>query len=152
MSDEPKKDQDSQDSKIKQDVKKEEKKPVKTEEKPKVKKGEKKEKAEKSKAVKRDIPDNIKAGQKVKVHQRIFEGKKDRIQVFEGTILGLRGATPATKTITVRKISEGVEVEKIFPLALPTIEKIEIISEIRTRRSKLYYLRDYKKKLKEKKV
>lgn len=102
------------------------------------------------KAKKTELP-KLKPGNKVRIHQRISEGKKERTQIFEGLIIAMRGATPETKTITVRKISEGVSVEKIFPLALPTIEKIEVVGAIKTRRAKLYYLRDYKKKIKEKK-
>ncbi len=100
---------------------------------------------------------HLKPGMTVKVHQKIMEaGKKEgemkeRIQIFEGIILSLRGAG-MSKTMTVRKISEGVGVEKIFPLCLPTIAKIEPVKQAAVRRAKLYYLRDYKKKLKEKKV
>jgi large subunit ribosomal protein L19 len=99
----------------------------------------------------KEIP-ALKTGQTVKVHQKIKEGKKERIQIFEGMILAMKGKTPETKTITVRKVSDGVGVEKIYPLAMPSLEKIEIVNAIRTRRSKLYYLkRNYKKKLKESK-
>lgn len=98
----------------------------------------------------------LKPGMTVKVHQRIQEvGKKgemkERIQVFEGIILALRGAG-ISKTMTVRKVSNGIGVEKIFPLHLPTIAKIEPIKQAKVTRAKLYYLRDYKKKLKEKKI
>lgn len=109
----------------------------------------------KQEATKKDFS-NLRPGMTVKVHQKIMEaGKKEgemkeRIQIFEGIILSLRGAG-MSKTMTVRKISEGVGVEKIFPLYLPTIAKIEPVREVKIRRAKLYYLRDYKKKLKEKK-
>lgn len=98
----------------------------------------------------------LKPGMTIKVHQRIQEvGKKgemkERIQVFEGIILALRGAG-ISKTMTVRKVSNGIGVEKIFPLHLPTIAKIEPIKQAKVTRAKLYYLRDSKKKLKEKKV
>ena len=103
--------------------------------------------------VKKDFS-NLKPGMLVKVHQKIHEtGKKgedkERIQIFEGTIIAIRG-NGYSKTMTVRKISEGMGVKKIFPLYLPTIAKIEPVKEHRVRRAKLYYLRDYKKKLREK--
>ncbi|MFC1612420.1 50S ribosomal protein L19 [Patescibacteria group bacterium] len=99
----------------------------------------------------------LKPGMTVKVHQKIQEaGKKkgeikERIQIFEGMILAIRGAG-VSKTITVRKISNGIGVEKIFPLHLPTITEIEPIKQAKVRRAKLYYLRDHKKKLKERKI
>jgi large subunit ribosomal protein L19 len=94
-------------------------------------------------------------GATVKVYQKIKEKtpkgeEKERIQIFEGVVLARRGGG-VSETITVRKISFGVGVEKIFPLALPTIEKIEVVKKMRTKRAKLYYLRDYKKKIKEEK-
>lgn len=94
----------------------------------------------------------LKTGQTIKVHQKIKEGKKERIQIFEGMIIAMKGKTPETKTITVRKVTQGIGVEKIYPIALPSLEKIEIVSAVKTRREKLYYLkRNYKKKLKDKK-
>lgn len=99
----------------------------------------------------KEIP-ALKTGQTIKVHQKIKEGKKERIQIFEGMILAMKGKTPETKTITVRKVTQGVGIEKIYPLSLPSLEKIEIMNAVKTRRAKLYYLkRSYKKKLKEKK-
>ncbi|MEA1909997.1 MAG: 50S ribosomal protein L19 [Patescibacteria group bacterium] len=94
----------------------------------------------------------IKPGYTIRIYQKIKEGDKERTQYFEGIILAMQGKTPASKTITVRKISEGVAVEKIFPLGSPTIEKIVVQKKANTRKSKLYYLRDYKKRLKEEKV
>ena len=86
-----------------------------------------------------DLP-QFKSGDKVKVYSRIKEGEKERIQVFEGVVIRKRrGNTRAT--FTVRKVSYGVGVEKIFPFHSPTIDKIEVISRGKVRRAKLYYLR-----------
>ena len=104
---------------------------------------------------KKEIPE-LKPGMTVRVHQKIKElnvkgEEKERIQYFEGMIIAKKHGKEAGGTITVRKISNGVGVEKIFPLNLPTIEKIEIKKQARVRRAKLYYLkRGHKKKLKEK--
>lgn len=98
--------------------------------------------------VKNDLPD-IKPGHTVIVHQKIQEGEKERIQKFEGIVIAHKGGKGLSGTITVRKISEGIGVEKIFPLHSPTITKIEVTKKAKVRRSKLYYLREYKKKLKE---
>lgn len=97
---------------------------------------------------------NLKPGQVVRVHQKIREinpkgEEKERIQVFEGMVLALKGQDAQSRTITVRKISDGIGVEKIFPLNLPSLDKIEIVKRYKVRRAKLYYLRDYKKRLKE---
>ena len=88
-------------------------------------------------------------GATVRVHQRIVEGEKQRTQVFEGMVLGRKGKDPKRSTILVRKISEGIGVEKIFPFALPAITKIEVLKQAKVRRSKLYYLRSHGKRLKE---
>ncbi|MBE9591926.1 MAG: 50S ribosomal protein L19 [Proteobacteria bacterium] len=86
-----------------------------------------------------DLP-QFKSGDKVRVYSRIKEGDKERIQVFEGVVIRKRkGATGAT--FTVRKVSYGVGVEKIFPFHSPTIDKIEVISKGKVRRARLYYLR-----------
>ncbi len=91
-----------------------------------------------------DIP-KFKAGDTVKVHFRIIEGDKERLQIFQGNVIRLRkGATDAT--FTVRKISDGVGVERIFPLHSPFIDKIDVITEGQVRRSRLYYLRALKGK------
>ena len=96
----------------------------------------------------------IKPGQVVRVHQKIKElnakgEEKERIQVFEGLVLSKRGATRADATITVRKVSNGVGVERIFPLQLPTITKIDVVKQLKVRRAKLYYMKGYGKKPKE---
>jgi len=93
-------------------------------------------------------------GMVVRVHQKIKEttpkgDERERIQVFEGTVIAKKGKDAKSATITVRKIASGVGVERIFPLRLPTIAKIEVVKQYRVRRSKLYFLRDYKKRLKE---
>ncbi|MFT5685218.1 MAG: large subunit ribosomal protein L19 [Myxococcota bacterium] len=93
-------------------------------------------------------------GDTVRVHVRIKEGDKSRIQVFEGTVIAIHKGGPRT-TFTVRKISFGVGVERIFPLYSPLVEEIEIKSRHRVRRAKLYYLRELrgkKARLKEIKV
>lgn len=96
----------------------------------------------------------IKPGQVVRVHQKIKElnakgEEKERIQVFEGIVLSRRGSDEANATIIVRKVSNGIGVERIFPLQLPTINNIEVVKQMRVRRSKLYYLRSYGKKMRE---
>lgn len=94
------------------------------------------------------IPE-LRPGMTIRVSQKIKEGEKERIQVFQGIIIAMRGKTPETKTMTVQKKSFGVMVEKIFPLASPLIEKIEVVKIAQVRRSKLYFLREYTKRLKE---
>lgn len=85
----------------------------------------------------------IRPGYIIQVHQKIKEADKERIQVFEGIVIAKKGKG-ISKTITVRKISHGVGVERIFPLASPLIEKIEIVKKEKVRRAKLYYLRKKK--------
>ncbi|HLU52485.1 MAG TPA: 50S ribosomal protein L19 [Acidimicrobiia bacterium] len=87
-----------------------------------------------------DIP-SFRAGDNVKVHVRVVEGGRERIQVFEGVVIARHGGG-ATATFTVRKISFGVGVERVFPLHSPIIDKIEVVRRGDVRRSKLYYLRE----------
>lgn len=87
-----------------------------------------------------DMPD-FRAGDSVKVHIRIIEGNKERIQVFEGVVIRRRKGNMGA-TFTVRKISHGVGVEKTFALHSPRLEKVEIVSRGKVRRSRLYYLRE----------
>jgi len=86
-----------------------------------------------------DVPP-FKTGDTVRVHSRIKEGDKERIQVFEGVVIRKRKGTTGA-TFTVRKVSYGVGVEKIFPLHSPTIDKIKVVSKGKVRRARLYYLR-----------
>ncbi len=91
-----------------------------------------------------DIPD-FKAGDTVKVHARIKEGDKERIQVFQGVVIRRRKGKLGA-TFTVRKVSYGVGVERIFPLHSPAIDRIEVVTRGRVRRGRLYYLRKLKGK------
>lgn len=111
--------------------------------------------ADNKKTKKEPLPE-VKSGMTVRVHQKITEkgpkGDKERVQVFEGIILAIKHGKEPGASITVRKISEGIGVEKIFPLNSPNIIKIEILKQARVRRAKLYYLRNHKKRLREKKI
>ncbi len=91
-----------------------------------------------------DIPE-FKAGDTIKVYLRVREGDKERIQVFQGVVIKKRN-NGLSSTFTVRKISFGIGVERIFPIHSPFIEKIEVIRRGRVRRAKLYYLRALKGK------
>jgi large subunit ribosomal protein L19 len=91
-----------------------------------------------------DIPD-FRAGDTVRVHVRIIEGSKERTQLFQGIVIRRRKGTMGA-SVTVRKISHGVGVEKTFPLCSPRVDKIELVSEGRVRRSRLYYLRNLRGK------
>jgi large subunit ribosomal protein L19 len=83
----------------------------------------------------------LRAGDSVKVHQKIKEGEKYRIQIFEGLILAHKHGTEAGAKFTVRRVASGVGVERIFPLYSPLIEKIEIVKRAKVRRAKLYHIR-----------
>ncbi|MBP8625524.1 MAG: 50S ribosomal protein L19 [Syntrophorhabdaceae bacterium] len=98
-----------------------------------------------------DLPE-VDVGNNVKVFTKIFEGDKERIQMFEGVVIKKRGGNTRA-TFTVRKISYGIGIEKTFPVHSPLIEKIEVTSKSKVRRARLYYLRNLKgkaAKLKEK--
>ncbi len=87
-----------------------------------------------------DIPD-FAPGDELKVHVRVVEGNKERIQVFQGNVIARQGGG-LQETYTVRKLSYGVGVERTFPLHAPTVTKIEVVKRGDVRRAKLYYLRD----------
>lgn len=87
----------------------------------------------------------VRIGDTVRVHFRIVEGEKERVQVVEGVVIKMRGSQNR-KTITVRKISFNVGVERIFPLHSPRVEKVEIVKHAKVRRAKLYYLRELRGK------
>ena len=90
--------------------------------------------------IREDIP-KFRPGDRVKVHVKIKEGEKERVQVFEGDVIRYRKGG-SRSTFTVRKISYGVGVERVFPLHSPQLDKIEVITHGRVRRAKLYYLRN----------
>ena len=91
-------------------------------------------------SLKSEVP-AIEIGDTVKVHVKIREGDKERIQVFEGTVIARKGSG-ISETFTVRRLSYGVGVERVFPLHSPNVAKVEVVRHGRVRRSKLYYLRD----------
>ena len=91
-------------------------------------------------SIKQDAP-QFEVGDTVRVHVRITEGNKTRIQVYEGTVIAKKHGG-IEESFTVRRISYGVGVEKVFPLHAPTIEKVETVRKGKVRRAKLYYLRD----------
>jgi large subunit ribosomal protein L19 len=91
-----------------------------------------------------DLPD-IRPGDTVAVNVRVIEGDKERIQVFEGVVIKIKGGG-VNKTITVRKLSHGVGVERIFPLHSPRLAEINVVKRGKVRRAKLYYLRNLRGK------
>ena len=90
---------------------------------------------------KKDQPPVVDIGDTVRVHIRVREGNRERIQVFEGTVIAKKHGG-IEETFTVRRISYGIGVEKVFPLHAPSIEKVEVVRHGKIRRAKLYYLRD----------
>ena len=98
---------------------------------------------------------DFKAGDTITVSYRIKEGDKERLQKFKGVVIQLRGATPQTKTFTVRKVSNGIGVERIFPIQSPFIDEIELYKVGMVRRARIFYLRNLsgkKARIKEKKM
>lgn len=89
----------------------------------------------------KDVP-MVKPGHTVRVHQKIKEGSKERIQIFEGLVIKVSGDLGANRTFTVRRVVEGIGVEKIFPLYSKTIAKIEVTKKAKIRRAKLYHMRE----------
>ena len=90
--------------------------------------------------LKTEVPE-VNIGDTVKVHELIKEGTRERIQIFEGTVISRRGGG-ISETFTVRRVSYGVGVEKTFPIHSPHVQKVEIVRRGKVRRAKLYYLRD----------
>ena len=98
---------------------------------------------------------DFKAGDTITVSYRIKEGDKERLQKFKGVVIQLRGATPQTKTFTVRKVSNGIGVERMFPIQSPFIDEIELNKVGMVRRARIFYLRNLsgkKARIKEKKM
>lgn len=91
--------------------------------------------------LKKNIP-QLRAGDRVRVHQKIQEGKKERIQIFEGLVIKTKNGKGINASFTIRRISLGVGIEKTYPLHLPSITKIEKIRSAKVKRAKLYYVRD----------
>ena len=97
-----------------------------------------------AKSLRKDIP-QFRAGDELKIHVRVIEGSKSRIQVFQGIVIRRQG-DGVRETFTIRKVSYGVGVERTFPVHTPVIEKIELVKKGDVRRAKLYYLRDLRGK------
>jgi len=88
-----------------------------------------------------NVPE-LQSGDVVKVFRKIVEGEKERVQMFQGMIIAIKGKQSSSQTITVRKVSNGVGVEIVVPVHSPMIDKIELVKRAKTRRSKLYYIRE----------
>ena len=97
-------------------------------------------KALNEKQLQNDVP-QVEVGDTVRVHVKVKEGARERVQVFEGTVIAKKHGG-IEETFTVRRISYGIGVEKVFPLHAPSIEKVEVVRHGKVRRAKLYYLRD----------
>lgn len=110
-------------------------------------------KSDKGNIVMKDVKFCIEPGMIVRVHEKIREKnakgeEKERVQIFEGIVIAHKHGKEIGATITVRKDSDGIGVEKVFPLNSPLIDKIELKAKIKSSKAKLYYLRTYKKRLK----
>ena len=92
-------------------------------------------------SLKADVSEAIKVGNTVRVQVKIREGERERLQAFEGIVIARKGAG-VSETFTVRRVSYGVGVERVFPVHSPNVESVELIRSGKVRRSKLYYLRD----------
>ena len=90
----------------------------------------------------KDKFETIKPGWTIRVNQRIKEGEKTRVQAFEGMVISRKHGAEAGGTITVRKVTDSIGVEKTFPIYLPSIESVKVVRKAKVRRAKLYYLRD----------
>jgi len=95
--------------------------------------------------VKKNVP-VFEIGDTVRVHVKVVEGEKERVQVFEGVVISRKGGSSA-ETFTVRKVSYGVGVERIFPVHSPVVERVDVVRQGRVRRAKLFYLRTKKGKM-----
>ena len=91
--------------------------------------------------IKKDIPE-FKSGDTVSVGVKVIEGEKSRIQIFKGIVIAISAGSGMSKTFTVRKVSNGVGVERIFPLHSPNLDSIDVVKKGKVRRAKLYYLRN----------
>ena len=101
--------------------------------------------AELGKSLQRDDVPAFRAGDTIKVHVKVVEGSRSRVQVFQGVVIRIHGAGIG-RTFTVRKVSFGEGVERIFPLSTPSVDKIEVLKRHHVRRAKLYFVRDLKGK------
>jgi large subunit ribosomal protein L19 len=113
------------------------------------------EEAAKQETAAKAVMPEIKPGMMVRVHQKVKETntkgeERERIQIFEGIVIAVKGKDARSRTITVRKVTLGVGVERIFPVQSTALAKIEVVKQMEVRRSKLYFTRTSKKKLKEK--
>ena len=100
-------------------------------------------------STKNDINDKVsdfRSGDTIAVGVRVVEGEKSRIQMFEGVVIAISAGSGTSKTFTVRKVSNGIGVERIFPLHSPNLDSIKVLKKGKVRRAKLYYLRDRKGK------
>lgn len=100
---------------------------------------------EESKSIRENLP-TFNSGDTINVHYKIKEGNKERIQQFQGTVMQVKNPNSNGETFTVRKVSSGIAVERIFPILSPNIEKIEVLRRGKVRRARLYYLRGRKGK------